>query len=391
MTDSAGRIFGLDVLRAMAVLFVVYGHGYNYINGDVSVILYLLPSLDGVTLFFVLSGFLIGRILLRTVAKQDFNGAMLVQFWIRRWFRTLPNYFVVLVFLVAAYSLLDRPQPEGLWRYFLFAQNIAWPHPEFFVEAWSLSVEEWFYLCIPIPLYLATRLPNLDKRRLMLLWIAIVIVAVTAFRIYRVVHFGYSTVVEWDSALRRQVVTRMDGLMFGVLGAYLSLYEQGFWRKAAKPAFLAGLVLFGIDKALSTAQSVAYLNYFNLTAGAAATLLLLPALSSWRTAAGRVARAVTFVSIVSYSMYLTHLAAVQGVIMPFVIRAIGLPCPACGQSHLLQYAVYWVVTLLCSFLLYRYFARPATLLRERWRRAPSAPLTAFAVSAPSQLAPTDSK
>jgi peptidoglycan/LPS O-acetylase OafA/YrhL len=135
MTDSPGRIFGLDVLRALAVLFVVYGHGYNYVDGGIPVTLYLLPSLDGVTVFFVLSGFLIGRILLRTVAKHDFNGPMLVQFWIRRWFRTLPNYFLVLSFLVVAYSLLDRPEPDDLWRYFLFSQNIAWPHPQFFVEA----------------------------------------------------------------------------------------------------------------------------------------------------------------------------------------------------------------------------------------------------------------
>jgi hypothetical protein len=57
-------------------------------------------------------------------------------------------------------------------------------------------------------------------------------------------------------------------------------------------------------------------------------------------------------------MYLLHLAVVQGVIMPLVIRPIGLFCAACGQSHLLQYAVYWVVTFLCAFLLYRYFEPP---------------------------------
>jgi len=64
-----------------------------------------------VTVFFVLSGFLIGRILLRTIDRQDFNGHLLAQFWVRR-----------------------------------------------FDEAWSLSIEEWFYLSIPIPLYLSTKL-----------------------------------------------------------------------------------------------------------------------------------------------------------------------------------------------------------------------------------------
>ena len=385
MANNAGRVFGLDVLRALAILFVVYGHGYNFVGGDVPVTLYLLPSLDGVTIFFVLSGFLIGRILLRTVAKHDFNGQMLVQFWIRRWFRTLPNYFAVLAFLVIAFHLLGRPQPEDLIRYFFFSQNIAWPHPDFFVEAWSLSVEEWFYLCVPIPLYLSTKLPNTDKRTMMLFWIASIIVLVTVFRIYRVLHFGYSTVVDWDAELRRQVLPRMDSLMFGVFGAYLSLYEAGLWRSSTRLAFFAGLALFVIDKAFSTAQNIAYLNYLNLTVGAVATLLLLPALSSWRTGTGRLAGAFTFISVTSYSMYLLHLAPVQGVILPFITRITTPACLPCSESHLLQYAAYWIVTITCSFLRYRYFEKPTTALRERWRSGNEATVTAFALPAPNKL------
>ena len=383
MANSINRVYGLDVLRALAILFVVYGHGYNLISGDVSLTLYLLPNLDGVTIFFVLSGFLIGRILLRTVAKHDFDGRMLVQFWIRRWFRTLPNYFAVLIFLVIAFSLLGSPQPEGLIRYFFFAQNVAWPQPAFFVEAWSLSIEEWFYLCIPIPLYLSTKIPNVDKRKLMLFWISAVIVLVTVFRIYRVQHFGYSTIGDWDEELRKQVVTRMDSLMFGVLGAYLSLYEAALWRSVAKPAFLVGIALMVADKALSVAENIAYLNYLGLTVGAVATLLLLPALSAWRDSTGRVTSAITLISVISYSMYLLHLAPVQGVILPLVTRTVAPICSVCSQNHLLQYAMYWVVTLACSFLLYRYFERPTTMLRERWHLRNKAAVTAFVLPPPT--------
>jgi len=383
MANSINRVYGLDVLRALAILFVVYGHGYNLVSGDVSLTLYLLPNLDGVTIFFVLSGFLIGRILLRTMAKHDFDGRMLVQFWIRRWFRTLPNYFAVLIFLVIAFSLLGRPQPEGLIRYFFFAQNIAWPQPAFFVEAWSLSIEEWFYLCIPIPLYLSTKIPNVDKRKLMLFWISAVIVLVTVFRIYRVQHFGYSTIGDWDEELRKQVVTRMDSLMFGVLGAYLSLYEAALWRSVAKPAFLVGIALMVADKALSVAENIAYLNYLGLTVGAVATLLLLPALSAWRDSTGRVTSAITLISVISYSMYLLHLAPVQGVILPLVTRTVAPICSVCSQNHLLQYAMYWVVTLACSFLLYRYFERPTTMLRERWHLRNKAAVTAFVLPPPT--------
>ena len=155
--SEGGRVFGLDLLRAFAILCVVYSHG-SFLLGDAPVIprdLYMIPVFDGVGMFFVLSGFLIGRILLRTVAHEDSDGRMLVRFWVWRWFRTLPNYYLVLIVLVAVTWSLSAPLvplPDHLARYFTFMQNLAWPHPEFFGEAWSLAVEEWFYLCIPIPL-----------------------------------------------------------------------------------------------------------------------------------------------------------------------------------------------------------------------------------------------
>jgi peptidoglycan/LPS O-acetylase OafA/YrhL len=163
------RIFGLDLLRTGAIFCVVYGHGYYLIEGTslgnlIPKEIYNLPVFDGVSIFFVLSGFLIGRILLRTVLKENFNGRMLIEFWIRRWFRTLPNYFFILSILVIySFIFVNQPledQPVHLYRYFSFTQNLTSPHPNFFPEAWSLSVEEWFYLCIPIPLYFSTKLNN---------------------------------------------------------------------------------------------------------------------------------------------------------------------------------------------------------------------------------------
>ena len=380
MSDGDSRVFGLDLLRALAVLFVVYAHGYFLIANNVSGTLYNLAVFDGVTMFFVLSGFLIGRILLRTVAKDEFNWQMLAEFWVRRWFRTLPNYFAVLTFLIIAFYLLGRPQPEHLLRYFFFSQNIASPHPEFFPELWSLTIEEWFYLCIPIPLYLSTKLRNFDRRRLMLFWIASVIVLVTGFRIYRAYRFGYATVDDWDVALRKQVLTRLDSLMFGVFGAYLSLYHQRLWRDIAGLALLVGVSLLLFDKVMhSTSSKMFYLNYINLTLTAVATLLLLPMLSSWKRHSGRLAGIVTFVSLTSYSMYLLNLSPVQMVILPFVMRTVSQFCWRCSQSPLLGYILYWVVTVTGSFLLYRYFERPMTALREKWHFRGKAVETAFSV------------
>ena len=96
---SDKRIYGLDILRALAILFVVVGHGKFLLPTK----LYFLHEafvFDGVSIFFVLSGFLIGGILIKLLDKSQPAKELLVDFWIRRWFRTLPNYFLVLFILL---------------------------------------------------------------------------------------------------------------------------------------------------------------------------------------------------------------------------------------------------------------------------------------------------
>ena len=93
MSASDGRIFGLDVMRATAILLVVFWHSYDLITE-------LAPGfeapffLDGVDLFFVLSGYLIGGILLAHLRKEDVPwGVRLKDFWLRRFFRTPAEFF----------------------------------------------------------------------------------------------------------------------------------------------------------------------------------------------------------------------------------------------------------------------------------------------------------
>jgi peptidoglycan/LPS O-acetylase OafA/YrhL len=385
-TSHDRRVFGLDLLRALSVLFVVYGHGYYLIKSEVDEGIYNIPVFDGVTAFFVLSGFLIGRILLRTIEREDFGGKILLEFWIRRWFRTIPNYIAVLLFLLLAFSLLDKPISENAIYYFAFSQNLYSRHPNFFPEAWSLAVEEWFYLLIPIPLYLASRWRSLSRRRLMLICIFAVILAVTAFRMYRAYKYGYANEAQWDANLRKQVLTRLDSLMIGVLGAYLSLYHSNAWRRIAGAAFAFGILLLVGDKVFLTifqdmhgahSPEMLYRNYLTLSVTPFAVLLLLPALSMWKKGGGALVSTVTFVSLTSYSMYLLNLTPVQGVILPIALDSIKLFCWTCSQSKALAYSLYWLFTVAGAFLLYKYFERPMTGLRDKRRARSTPPAVAF--------------
>lgn len=381
LMNNTERVFGLDLLRAFAILFVVYGHSLHLLPETFPKDLLSLPILDGVTLFFVLSGFLIGRILLRTVAHEDFDGRMLVRFWVRRWFRTLPNYYLVLVVLVAVTGSLSAPVvplADHLGRYFTFTQNVAWPHPEFFGEAWSLAVEEWFYLLIPIPLYLATKVPQFDRRRIMLACIGAVIVLSIAYRAYRVGDVGPMSYHEWNYTLRMQVASRMDSLMFGLLGAYLSLYHQAFWRKIASFALVTGLALLVFDRAMHLKGEVIYRDHFSLVIAPMATLLLLPRLSNWRAESGPIVGVVTFISVVSYSMYLLNQAPILETLMPLLMpKLMHFLWRFAEHTRLVAFLLYWVLVFAGSYALYRWYERPMTNLRERWSRRGHAPAQAF--------------
>jgi peptidoglycan/LPS O-acetylase OafA/YrhL len=363
------RVFGLDLLRAVAILSVVYGHGYVLTNRAFTDEAYSIPVLDGVAMFFVLSGFLIGRILLKTVIYQNCSYKKLLEFWVRRWFRTIPNYLLVLIVIIVLNRTLAVFPVVGLWKYFIFSQNFASPHPAFFPEAWSLTVEEWFYLLVPVPLFLSLRFNAIPKTKAISVWIAAVIVAVTLLRFYRAQHYGYATYVDWDDHLRKQVITRLDSLMFGVLAAQISIRQPRLWGNAANLGFLAGLGLLLFNKFYwYGSHSMFYLNYFNLTVTSIGTFLLLPKLSTIRRDQGYVVRVVTFVSLISYSMYLISLSLVQLMVLPRVVAFLGALQPI-FSSHpfITQYLGYWVMTLGGAFVLYRFYERPMTAIRERFR------------------------
>lgn len=372
------RTFGLDLLRASAIFFVVYTHAYNIIENSeyanlIPEKLYKLFVFDGVSMFFVLSGFLIGRILIKTVSDKEFNSRTLLNFWVRRWCRTLPNYFLVLSLLaiIPFFSTYFYSSPQDLLRYYTFSQNIASRHPSFFPEAWSLAVEEWFYLCIPIPLLFFTRIRGADHRRSLMLVIAFVIAVSTIIRLYRAYSGSYVGFSEWDSELRKQVVTRLDALMFGVLGAYLSLNHRKIWEANSNLFFGIGVILLLIDRLFRSGTicdtcSVFYRNYLTLSVCPVATLFILPKLSLVKTMSGTLSRVITLVSLTSYSMYLTNLSLIQGTLLPLLENRI---LPSLGYSHsyhaAILYVLYWALTFGVSYVIYRFYEIPMTDLREK--------------------------
>ena len=118
------RIYGLDILRAVAILMVVTGHGSSMLSTAIEKITFnIIP--DGVSIFFVLSGFLIGGILIKVLETKEASVKTLLDFWMRRWLRTLPlYYFILLLLIILSYFFIDNFNVKQILPFFIFCQNI---------------------------------------------------------------------------------------------------------------------------------------------------------------------------------------------------------------------------------------------------------------------------
>lgn len=156
-------------MRSIAIMIVIMGHYADFFQSHLGYIVpivdkplhaifsYLITEFDGVDLFFVLSGFLIARSLLTSFKNNDLTWKYLLRsFWVKRWLRTLPNYFFALTLLcvLAVYfPLVFKSEHEkSVFPYYVFSQNLTAGGLLFFPESWSLSVEEWFYITFPLGL-----------------------------------------------------------------------------------------------------------------------------------------------------------------------------------------------------------------------------------------------
>jgi peptidoglycan/LPS O-acetylase OafA/YrhL len=302
----AQRLFGsLDGLRAVSILAVIWHHtaaaahaGGIWTQGN-----------KGVTLFFVISGFLIVTLLLRT---KDKHGAIAVgRFWGRRMCRIFPIYYVVLALYVIGVVVLEY---DPAMRTAFFANlpafatftsnwlvNLDAPRVIFFF-AWSLAAEEQFYLVWPWIERVCT-----STRA--------VLVAGAALAVTQLVSFVTGTATA--APLWSRIVTSIPaGILLGVMLAHALHSARGFrlaWaccgRWWSAPVFAVGVLL---------ALSVAPLLGENL-GGLLAAVAMVPFVGSCvirednGLAVWLQLRPLAWIGTVSYGMYLLHMLSVNGV------------------------------------------------------------------------------
>ena len=371
------RIPGLDLLRALAILSVIcthawiaggMGYGFGWIENY---------GWMGVDLFFVLSGYLIGRQLL--MRYQHSGNVDLKAFYRQRAYRILPAYLTMLALYVLIPGLREQPAMQPLWQFLTFTMNLFVDQNSLhtFSSAWSLCVEEHFYLVFPLALIVLA--PGASAKRVVAVLLGIALTGL-AWR-------GYAW---WQSAapaddgsgvldmnIRRYMeliyyptYARLDGLLCGIGLAILSVYRASFWERLQRHPDLLGLagcatVVFAAWIFRDTLTFAACTVGFPILSFGLALLVAAAASPSGVLARARLP-GIRWIAAISYSLYLSHKAMLK-------LASNYLP-DAFSHHGTLTFLCCVLVAMAAAALLHYLVERPFLLLRDRGRRK-GAPLS----------------
>lgn len=345
------RIWGLDLIRSISILLVVVGHSiipvvYGNVLGGI-----------GVEIFFVLSGFLIGQILIRDF-KKELSLPSVFQFWIRRWFRTIPLYFA---FIIVKFVFFDHSLGYKVIVYFLFLQNNI-VGIDFFPDSWSLVIEEWFYLLIPLFL-LVISYGKLNPKRMLYFLIGFILFE-NLFRLGWIIYTDRPF-----SGIIANFPFRLDSLLVGVFLAFIKLEWTSWYHKLKRfSVFALGLVLlilllyfFGKANLAGLKHKLIWTRTIWFFAISFFIAFLFPYLESLKRPGNLVGSLIERISLYTYSIYILHHVILNSVL----------------TSRRFSSHWYWELILAYSlifvsaFLVYHYFEKPMMDLRDKikiWKK-----------------------
>ncbi|MCZ8407558.1 acyltransferase [Achromobacter sp. SIMBA_011] len=327
MADIRTRIEYLDWLRALAVAMVVLGHSANAVAPGGRI---------GVSIFFVLSGFLIADILLRDGIMTPGNVA---KFIVRRVGRIYPMYAFQLCAILVYYWIFN-PEHLGTISAALRPMVIFRPGPDHWFGygigvLWTLRIEFWFYVTFPLVLWLAFLL----RRPLAVLTV-----------------FALGSVLYKLAGGTNDILQYYDQFLLGSITAYL--VRNGLTPAAlgSRSVRLAMSALLLVMISILTERGPAWQAQSLATAIATAVLILslharpptmhIPALS--------------FIGAISYSMYLVHAIVLDCWIKLFGMSTMNVP-------------LFLAITIVVSWLTYRLIEQPCQNLIHRYVRFSAKP------------------
>jgi len=357
-TTLPNRNYGLDVMRSIGLFMVFAGHSVHFFETytpKVHVISHFV--INGVELFFALSGFLIGRMLLKQFNTPDVAvGHELFVFLKRRWYKTLPVYFLALfINFVFAYFVTGYHRDFN-WTFLFFLQNFNSAEFWFFPVSYSLAIEEWFYLLFPgafITLILLFR--NADRKKLLIAASVLFIAGSIIARSYKFLN----TDSLWDPGFRKSLIMRLDTCVYGILLAVGFSWFQEAIKRMRYVLLLIGAAIYIVCIAIRIQYPESY--YYHVLYFTFIPLSFTFALPFfyWMRIPGNFAhRLFTQMSLISFAFYLLHLS-------PLMDLFLLLPTGGNLTRDILILIAYTFTISLLSIAWYKHIELPFTNLRDR--------------------------
>jgi peptidoglycan/LPS O-acetylase OafA/YrhL len=357
------KLLGLDHLRAFAILYVVLFH-YQFFGHPAWVNKIASFGWSGVDLFFVLSGFLISGQLFGTIAKG--KAISLKEFFIKRFFRIIPPFLLVVALYAFFPALHEWGHLSPLWRYLTFTLNFGLDLSKYgtFSHAWSLCVEEQFYLILPLIFLLFISFKGGRKAGYLLVALFI---GGFAIRLWSWNHFMQPVLgtdhygAYWNEYMYYPTYNRLDSLLVGVgIAGLYTFYPSAKARvnKYCTLVMVSGICLLVISglvcKGYSTYNTAIFgfpmiaLSYGLILAAAVCPANVLYSLKSFVTSQ---------IAALSYAIYLSHKIVIH--VVQKLLGNLGLD----KNSNLMMLCC--LAAIILAALLMRYMIeKPALKLRN---------------------------
>jgi peptidoglycan/LPS O-acetylase OafA/YrhL len=380
----ATRAPGLDLLRAAAIVIVMLyhlsSHGFEIAGPG-------RHGWMGVDLFFVLSGYLIGWQILRELAAghaPDWTGFFLGRAW-----RILPAYLAVLALYVALPAWREADAMPPLWQFLTFTMNVLPDHltQRAYSHAWSLCVEEHFYLVFPLAAWLLARRGRMPGTLATLAGACLLFGAGMLLRDWQwrraiAPHLAPGgdaarAIAGYVGAIYSPTWARLDGLLAGVLLAALRAFRPAWWTRVLAHGWSllgAGLALFGAATQIEPPGHGSAVFLYPLVALGGACLLL-GVLSPHTPFGRRAVPGARALALLAFSLYLTNRQVYAW--LDGIVGDLAADAPAAA------FVLYNAAALAVAALLYVAVERPGLRLRAQIlaarQRALPAPRQAVAV------------
>lgn len=310
------RIFGLDIVRALAISLVLFSNLLYIIDNRNPLFISLsgLINFAGIEFFFVLTGFLIGTIILKSYISNSFDFKSVLMFLKRRMMRILPSYYLVLILNVIVGFSLDYVMNDT-WRYFFFLQNFAEYQITFFYESWSLSIGIWAFLLVPFVFLLTYKLSKNKKISFLLTTLGLILFFnLVRFWFYKT-HF-ISDMNQWNEQIKSVAIYRIDTILIGFVVAWFHFFYTTKLKNISVYLFILALHLFFLQFVAMNVlgyEIIATPKYFLVyyfTFSSITFALTLPFFANLTHAKGIIANCIVWISKLSYSIYLVYFSLV---------------------------------------------------------------------------------